>query len=127
MDETTTDETTSWEPQNLPDKKIKEIAADLHAGRIFCDRHLQNPKRELKMVFMTVALLMGSPDGEKFMKVITEGKVGMIYEYLDKAGPLSCNGLPMFMSFRVLTPGDTEKVLNTARKMEEAIKGVSVD
>lgn len=38
------------------------------------------------------------------------GNIGIFYEYYDKAGPRSCNGYPMFMSFRILNRPDWERV-----------------
>ena len=42
--------------------------------------------------------------------------VGIFYEYYDQAGPRSCNGLPMFMSMRILNWGDWERVWKAYEK-----------
>ena len=36
--------------------------------------------------------------------------IGMVYEYLSKAGPMGLNGGPLFMSLRLLNKEDSQKV-----------------
>jgi hypothetical protein len=45
---------------------------------------------------------------EWFMEFASQ--IGIIYEYYDKAGPRSCNGMPMFMSFSILNADDWKRV-----------------
>lgn len=42
---------------------------------------------------------------------IDADKVGMLYEYMDKAGPRSVNGYPCFFSFRWLDKRDSRRVV----------------
>ena len=44
------------------------------------------------------------------------GDIGIFYEYYDKAMPRSCNGLPCFMSFAILSWGDWERVWKAYEK-----------
>ena len=47
------------------DEELKKVAEDLHAGRIFSDRHIEDP-HDLRMVFMVLAL--AGPDLIKKMQ-----------------------------------------------------------
>lgn len=38
--------------------------------------------------------------------------IGLVYEYLDKAGPMAINGLPIFYSLRLLNKTDTDKMFD---------------
>jgi hypothetical protein len=64
----------------MTEEEIKKLAKDIYTGLVFTDRHIQ----------------VASP--------------GMIYEYMDKAGPMSINGMPMFCSFRFISQEDAKKV-----------------
>jgi hypothetical protein len=103
------------------DVELKEIAQGLAGGRIFCDRHI--PPNELNgfQVFLPLAM-MPPYDFEEFKKQ----NIGMIYEYLDKAGPRSVNGFPVFLSFQTLTEDETRKVLATWKALKEAAASVQV-
>jgi hypothetical protein len=103
------------------DAELKGIAEGLAAGRIFSDRHI--PPNELSGFEVFLPLTMMSPDDfEKFKKM----DVGMIYEYLDNAGPRSVNGFPIFLSFKTLTKDETRKVLATWKALKEATAAVQV-
>jgi hypothetical protein len=112
--------------ENLPDKELKKIAKDLWANRIFTSLHVQNP-RDLGMVFMPFALKDGwSPDEAEDLVY----NWGMMYEYYEKAGPRSVNGMPNFFSYRVITRHDTSKVLgfyNELKKLLGEFDGESDD
>jgi len=40
---------------------------------------------------------------------------------MDKAGPMAVNGMPMFLSFRLVSIDDTKKVLERYNKIKEAV------
>jgi len=81
-------------------KQLKQIAVDLAEGKIFSNLHLRN-QEELSGVFMVILFM----DQEQLQK-IADNDVVFIYEYLDKANPLSVNGMPTFFSMRYLTKYD---------------------
>lgn len=87
------------------EEELKQIASDLHDGKIFCDRQLGNEGRLLPSVFMPLAL--GALAGYSKKEI---SKLGMIYEYLEKAGPRSINGFPIFFSCQLLGRDETTKV-----------------
>ena len=48
----------------------------------------------------------------------------MVYEYMDKAGPMAIDGMPMFCSFRFLNQEDAKKVYEKYIQIKEAIEKV---
>lgn len=100
------------------DEEVKRLAVDLHAGRIFCDRHLDQVE-ELGEVFVILAL-MDRPDLQSLHDML--GPQGMVYEYTDKAGPMAINGHPCFFSAKFLNSEDAERVLDKYRSIKEAVE-----
>lgn len=45
-----------------------------------------------------------------------------IYEFIEKAGPMSVNGYPSFMSFSVIDAGDWGRVISKVEALEGAMK-----
>jgi len=80
----------------LDEKKLRELAMDICDGKIFHDRMIgpDRLRQDVGMVFMPFAL--GALEGLK------PKTIGLMYEYYDKAGPRSVNGMPCFFSFRIL-------------------------
>lgn len=101
-----------------PTDELKKIAQALVNGHIFTDRHCASAD-EVTETFMLIAL-----GGLQLINVDT---LGMIFEYMDKAGPMSVNGRPMFMSMHCLNKEDTKTVLGYARKIREATQAALED
>ena len=47
-------------------------------------------------------------------------KIGLIYEYLDQAGPMAINSFPMFMSMRILHADDFDQVREIILALKKA-------
>ena len=94
------------------DAEIKQLAIDLYGGSIFTDR--QCPPESLPMVFMPIAL-------GAFKEDFDINKIGLIYEYIDKAGPRSINGMPCFMSFRWINRDDFDRVVVKFNEVKNAM------
>lgn len=45
--------------------------------------------------------------------------IGLVYEYLSEAGPMSVNGKPTFFSLRLLNKADTEKMFDYYNQYKE--------
>ena len=89
-------------PRIKTDEEIKQLIMDVVGGRVFCDYMVrEGDNNSMSMVFMPLAL-MSREDGEKLI----EEEASMLYEYLEKAGPRSVNGMPGFFSFQVLNRAD---------------------
>ncbi len=108
-----------YEPK--PDKDLKELAQRLYRGEIFCDRNIQpeDRPRMLSSVFMVLAL--AEP---KFIKEMQDANIDFIYEEMSKAGPMSVNGYPTFMSCQMLDKGDGQKVMDYYEKIRSAVEDV---
>jgi hypothetical protein len=86
------------------DDELKQIALDLHQGRIFTDRHCPDPET-FRMVFMLFVFMT-----EEHLDQLKADPPGLIFEYLDQAGPRSVNGMPSFFSCQMLNKADTDRV-----------------
>lgn len=89
-------------PQRTPEE-IESLAKSLYKNEIFTDQHVRN--QDLGCVFMVLSL--GA------FKNFTEEEVsdiGLIYEYLHQAGPMSVNGYPTFFSLNLLSRNDAKLV-----------------
>lgn len=104
--------------KQLTEEEIKKLADDMYRGLVFTDRHIQNHD-DVSRVFIPLALL----EKEQIEKLKVEDP-GMIYEYMDKAGPMAIDGMPMFWSFRFLNQEDAKKVMEKYFQIKEAIEKV---
>lgn len=100
-------------PASIPPEEIDRIALDLFKGQIFTSAHLKPEDLELFWtIFMPFALHENPTE-------LLKG-VGLVYEYLEKAGPRTINGYPIFFSAHLLNIEDAEKVLLKYKALEEA-------
>ena len=103
---------------SIPEREINQLALDMVHHLIFSDRHLHEPDiRTLSMVFMPLMFM-----NEKQVAELGENPPGLIYEYLSKAGPRSCNGMPMFFSCLMLSQSDAAKVMTKYKAVIAAEK-----
>ena len=89
--------------QNRTDQELRQLAADCADGKVFGSWMLQT-QDQISMVFMLIPL-MGPADLAHL-----KASAYHVYEYLDKAGPRSINGMPMFLSLSTLTEEEWGKV-----------------
>jgi hypothetical protein len=100
-------------PYKHTEEELKGIAKDIWAGKIFSTWNITN-QDEYPLVFLPLVFL------DK--KTITEWKkkeVSFIFEYMDKAGPRSINGMPSFFSCKCLTKTETAKMFEHYKKFKE--------
>lgn len=111
-------------PREKTDEELKELVRDVFAGHVFCDSMIPDGHKQnaitftLGMVFMPLSL-MSKEDGMKFLEL----EPAMVYEYMDQAGERSCNGLPMFMSLKVLNTADHDAFLELFEEYLEMQQG----
>lgn len=96
-------------------KDLKQIAKDMYAGKIFCDRQISNAK-DIPMVFMPI-MFMKKEELEK-------QDIYFIYEYLSEAGPRSINGMPMFTSCYFLNKENFEKMMGYYEAVKIAMDSI---
>lgn len=99
----------------IPDQSedvLNDVARGLVAGHIYTDRHC-GP--DVALVFLPLGLM----EREELQKLV-ESKPGLIYERIDKAGPMSVNGRPQFFSLSMLNESDAAKVFAKCQAITEA-------
>ena len=101
-------------------EELRQIAQEIHAGRIFTERHLSSAEM-LGCVFLPLSFM-----DDAAIKRMEEAKVGMIFEYLDKAGPRSVNSYPIFFSMQTATEEEAAKIWDYYRAIKEAVDSVKV-
>jgi len=99
----------------MKEEDLKQLANDVNKGLVFTDMQIQPPSM-LTSVFMPLIFI----DADK--KWVNQ--VGLIYEYLDRAGPRCINGMPMFMSMKIVVKEDMAMLIEYVQKYKEAEKTV---
>lgn len=97
-------EYTPEELKKIRTEKLKKIAKDMWAGKIFTNQQIQH-KDDLGLVFMPL-LFLRKEDVDYFKKI----QVEFVYEYLTEAGSRSINGMPTFFSCRTLSKDESEEM-----------------
>lgn len=95
------------------DEELKQLAKDMYDRKVITSVELDG--EEVGQVFMLLPLM--GPDALKCLD-----DAAFIYEYLDKAGPISVNGKPCFMSFGIVHKDDRVRFagyLEAYMKMQE--------
>lgn len=94
------DEIPEWLPRIKTDGELKQLAVDVYHGHVFCDWMCKSDK-DIRMVFMITAFM-----DEEQIKDFLAKQPSMIFEYMDKAGPRTVNGMPGFFSMQHLNRAD---------------------
>lgn len=106
-------------PDMEPDA-LKQLALDWLAGRVFSSAHIPaHDDRMLGSVFMVIALGAFNNASEEYVN-----SIGLVYEYIDKAGPRSINGYPCFFSMRLLSRADMPRLQEMIDKLKAAVAAV---
>lgn len=102
------------------DKDLKQIAKDIYLGKIFTDRHISN-KNMIASVFMPLIFLRTeTKNGKNFI----DSNPVLLYEYLDKAGPMAINDMPMFTSMQSLNKEEFDKMVSYYEKIEKTMSNI---
>lgn len=105
------------------DQEIKQLALDVHAGQVFGSWNIPaHEQGSLGMVFMPLVLM-----GSLSAKLMERDGIVHLYEYLDKAGPRSINGMPCFFSMSTLNRDEFERMVAGVRKLEALSKAFMED
>ncbi len=102
------------------EEELIQFAKDLYKGKLFTTGHispeeLKSRPNILGSIFMPL-VFMSNEEHKKFMAA----EPFMLFEYLEKAGPRSINGYPIFTSFQFMTKVQWEKVVEIKAKLEAA-------
>lgn len=97
----------------LTPEEVKELALGIMSGAVFTDRSLGEHDM-LGMVFMPYLFMDDDMKRQTLKVILPKGekskRMGMIYEFMDKAGPQAVNGMPIFHTMKVIGPDDVDRV-----------------
>ena len=108
-------------PQPKTEEELKQLALDISEGKVFTDRHLSDV-RDLSAVLMPLAFL-----DEAGIEKLKADDPGMVYEYMDKAGPMAVNDMPCFFSMRLLSRDEAKKVGEYYRELKASKDPISAE
>lgn len=110
--------TSQYKP--LPESEISRLGKDLYSDKIFGSWMLPEGQEDsLVMVFM---VLLFMDDIQK--KQMKRDGTHFFYEYYDKAGPRSMNGMPIFMSCHILSGDDVKRIITKRNEIAALLDGV---
>lgn len=91
---------------SLPEDKLREFVLAVADGRVFTSADIPKGQEAhlLQMIFMPIAFGAFADVRRADLK-----RIGVLWEFIDKAGPRGINGYPMFMSCRVLNRSDWDR------------------
>lgn len=114
-------------PQELPpevprksDEELREFVLAYCDGRVFTSLQISKD-RDIGLVFMPLALGALHNVTDQYA-----ASIGLIYEYLSKAGPSSINGMPVFFSCRLLHRDDCERVMPAIQRELDRRKNIEL-
>lgn len=101
------------------EKDLKQLAIDIVENKVFGTWQMSeaDARNHLRVVFMA---LLGVDDDDR--KKYKEENIVHFYEYYDKAGPRSVNGMPCFFSMCLISKDDWEKVIKYSKEYEVRVK-----
>jgi hypothetical protein len=104
--------------KSLTDKAIKELALAVRAGSVFGTWNFRESEKNMIGTVFMAFMLMNSIQ----KKILVRDGIFHLYEFMDKAGPRSINGYPIFYSFHMLDRDDAKR-LETALDALESFMG----
>lgn len=102
----------------MTDEHVKKLAEDMYKGLVFTNRHIDR-QEDVPRVFMPLLIIE-----DEIRDKLLQDPPGMIYEYMDRAGPMAINGMPMFLSLQMVSIDDTKRVIECLNKIKCAIENI---
>ena len=102
-------------------EELKQIAVDMHAGRIFSSDHFHERELQQMLPLVFMCLMFGGAELRTWLK---DNKINLVYEYMSEAGPRMINGNPVFASVKFLNEDDHKTVREFIAKLQEAIDAI---
>ena len=99
---------------------LRTFVIDFLAGKIFTSAQM-NEGTSIEMVFMPLVFGALADWPREDLE-----QIGILWEYLDKAGPRSINGLPSFFSLRIMHRDDWERCFNAIVREQERQREIEV-
>ena len=103
----------------MEEKELRQLAIDISENKVFGTFHMKDSEMEtnLGMVFMPFVFM-----SEEQRKEMIDKKVVHFYEYIDKAGPRSVNGMPCFFSMKNIIQKDWKKIVKYIKEYGIRVK-----
>ncbi len=90
----------------MEEKELRQLALDIAENKVFGTFHMnENEINHLHVVFMPFIGV-----DAKRAKEMSDNDIIHVYEYYDKAGPRSVNGMPCFFSMNQINQTDWKKI-----------------
>ncbi len=108
--------------ERLPEEDVRKFVLDFLAGQIFTSAQVRGGDPTiLGMVFMPVFFGTFSAYNPQSLE-----DIGILWEYMDRAGPRSINGYPIFTSMRVMHRLDWERAKKAIVREQERQKAIEI-
>jgi hypothetical protein len=102
----------------MDEKELKQLAIDISENKVFGTFHMNKCEiANLSAVFMPVIFMT-----DEQRKESSDNNIVHFYEYYDKAGPRSVNGMPCFFSMCQINKNDWDKVVKYIKEYEVRVK-----
>ena len=102
----------------MEEKELKQLAIEISENKVFGTFHIKDcTVDKTTMVFMPLLFMEDESKQE-----LIDNEITHIYEYVEKAGPRSINGMPVFMSFRTISKTDWGKTCKYIKEYEIKVK-----
>lgn len=106
----------------MEDIELKQLAIDISENKVFGTFHMKeremerDTERDIGAVFMPFLFM----SDEQRKEMVDKGVIHL-YEYYDKAGPISVNGMPSFFSMWQIVKEDWIKIMKYIREYEARV------
>jgi hypothetical protein len=89
------------------DQELEQLAQDIVGGRVFHTMYHDVEKAGLSLHAVFMPLIFMESEWHDWIKT---NDIGGFYEYMAKAGPRSCNGMPTFFSMKMMSVDDNKRL-----------------
>lgn len=102
--------------KRMTDEELRVLALNMIEGRVFTDWHIPSNQvvHMLPVIFLPLALM----SREQHTDYIQDPP-GMVYEDLSKAGSRSINGMPSFLSCRMVSRADVPRLRELGLQLQK--------
>lgn len=102
----------------MEEKELKQLAIDISENKVFGTFHMnESEMSNMSYVFMPLVFMK-----EEQKQAMIDKKVVHFYEYYDKAGPRSVNGMPCFFSMSHINQDNWKKIVKYIKEYEVRVK-----
>ena len=100
------------------EKELRQLAIDIVENKVFGTFHMNKCEiSNMSAVFIPISFM-----NDEQRKEMSDNKVVHLYEYYDKAGPRSVNGMPIFMSMMNIVEEEWKKIVKYIAEYEIKVK-----